>query len=141
MQDNRLMRMLHMLLHVALHDGTATSQTIGQLLGTNPVVVRRTMAGLRDWGLVVATRGRNGGWRLARELHEITVKEIHEALGAPDLVTLGSRSEHPRCPVERAVIATLSPVAAAAEALLLDRLGAMTLSDIARGISPASEER
>ena len=39
MQDNRLMRMLHMLLHVALHDGTATSQTIAQLLGTNPVVV------------------------------------------------------------------------------------------------------
>jgi DNA-binding IscR family transcriptional regulator len=33
---------------------------------TNPVVIRRTFAGLREAGIVAATKGHGGGWRLAR---------------------------------------------------------------------------
>jgi DNA-binding IscR family transcriptional regulator len=43
--DSRLSRMLHVLLHMARHDAPMTSETIAKMLGTNPVVVRRTMAG------------------------------------------------------------------------------------------------
>ena len=42
--DTRLSRMLHVLIHMARHEGPATSEAIAQMLGTNPVVVRRTMA-------------------------------------------------------------------------------------------------
>jgi len=49
-QDGRLSRMLHVLIHISLHDGAATSDTIARLLDTNPVVVRRTLAGLREQG-------------------------------------------------------------------------------------------
>ncbi|MFP8913766.1 transcriptional regulator, partial [Pseudomonas aeruginosa] len=40
--DTRLSRMLHVLIHMARHEGPATSEAIAQMLGTNPVVVRRT---------------------------------------------------------------------------------------------------
>ncbi len=45
--DSRLSRMLHVLIHMDQHDQRTTSETIAQMLRTNPVVVRRTMAGLR----------------------------------------------------------------------------------------------
>ncbi|MGO4775349.1 Rrf2 family transcriptional regulator, partial [Lysobacter sp. 2RAB21] len=45
--DSRLSRMLHVLLHMARHDQAFTSEQISRMLNTNPVVVRRTMAGLR----------------------------------------------------------------------------------------------
>ena len=50
--DNRLSRMLHVLLHMAEQDAPLTSETIGKMLNTNPVVVRRMMSGLRERGYV-----------------------------------------------------------------------------------------
>ncbi len=44
--------------------------TIAQMLGTNPVVVRRTMALLKEQGYVSSEKGHRGGWKLARPLAE-----------------------------------------------------------------------
>ncbi|AWN15819.1 Rrf2 family transcriptional regulator, group III [Salinisphaera sp. LB1] len=63
--DSRLSRMLHVLLHMARATEPMTSVQIGAMLGTNAVVVRRTMAGLRKAGYVDAEKGRHGGWRNA----------------------------------------------------------------------------
>ena len=41
---------------VADHQGPMTSDGIAHMLGTNPVVVRRTMAGLRNSGYVGSSR-------------------------------------------------------------------------------------
>ena len=65
-QDSRLSRMLHVLIHMDRHDGALTSEVIAAMLNTNPVVIRRTMAGLRDAGYVRSEKGHGGGWRLAR---------------------------------------------------------------------------
>ena len=46
--DTRLSRMLHTLIHMARHEQPATSDTLAQMLSTNPVVVRRTMALLKE---------------------------------------------------------------------------------------------
>ena len=73
--DTRLSRMLHVLIHMARHEGPATSEAIGQMLGTNPVVVRRTMALLKNEGYVSSEKGHRGGWRLAKPLADITLLE------------------------------------------------------------------
>jgi Rrf2 family protein len=130
-QDARLARMLHVLLHISLHKGAATSQSIARLLGTNPVVVRRTLAGLRDRGYVTATKGPGGGWNIARPLDQITIRDVHEAIGAPESLTCGLAHDHPQCPVERAVNKTLEQAFAEAEMLLLSRFADVTLADIA----------
>ena len=47
-RDSRLSTVLHALLHMAEMDGPATSESLAQAMQTNPVVVRRLMAGLEE---------------------------------------------------------------------------------------------
>lgn len=130
--DSRLSRMLHVLIHLAERDAPATSDDIAAMLDTNPVVVRRTMGGLRDAGHVHSLKGHGGGWSLARPLAAITLLDIHEALGAPAPFAFGVANDTPNCLVEQAVNAHLIEAMGAAETLLRERLAAVTLADIAR---------
>lgn len=129
--DSRLSRMLHVLIHLAERDAPATSDDIATMLDTNPVVVRRTMAGLREAGYVRSVKGHGGGWSLARPLGAITLLDIHEALGAPAPFAFGMANDTPSCLVEQAVNAHLAEAMAAAEAVLQARLAGATLADIA----------
>ena len=99
--------MLHVLLHMARHDGPATSDTIAKMLGTNPVVVRRTMAGLRDAGYVRSEKGHGGGWSIACDLATVSLLDIHRAVGGPTLFAIGNESDNPECAVEQVVNAAL----------------------------------
>jgi DNA-binding IscR family transcriptional regulator len=58
--DGRLSRMLHVLIHMDRIEGPITSAQAAQMLHTNPVVVRRTMAGLREAGFVRSEKGHAG---------------------------------------------------------------------------------
>ncbi|CAN7213348.1 Rrf2 family transcriptional regulator [Neorhizobium sp. LjRoot104] len=130
--DSRLSRMLHVLIHMDRHEGAATSETIAAMLNTNPVVVRRTLAGLREKGYVRSEKGHGGGWTLGRPLAEMTLLDIYEAVGEPAVFAVGPASDQPACLVEQAVNAALSEAFEAAEKLLLSRFGKVTLADIAR---------
>ncbi|MFC3231195.1 Rrf2 family transcriptional regulator [Marinibaculum pumilum] len=127
-RDSRLSDVLHVLLHMAEAGGPVTSEVLAKAMGSHPVVVRRTLAGLRRQGHVRSEKGHGGGWSLACDLAQVTLRDIHEALGAPDLVALGHRTEAPGCLVEQAVNAALDRAAREAEALLLARLGEVTLA-------------
>lgn len=128
--DTRLSSMLHLLLHLADAPESLTSEQLAGFMKTNPVVVRRTMAGLRKSGIVVSEKGHGGGWRLARAIAEITLADVHAALGSPALLAFGNRNENPQCLVEWAVNARLVDTMTEAQALVLSRLGAITLADI-----------
>lgn len=130
-QDSRLSRMLHVLLHMARYDRPATSDEIARMLGTNPVVVRRTMAGLREAGYVRSEKGHGGGWRIACDLASISLLDVHRAVGGPTLFAIGNESENPACAVERVVNAALDDALRKAEALLIARLGAVSLASLA----------
>ncbi|MDL2404709.1 Rrf2 family transcriptional regulator [Rhizobium calliandrae] len=129
--DTRLSRMLHVLIHMDRHEGAATSETIAAMLGTNAVVVRRTMAGLRDQGYVRSEKGHGGGWVLARPLREITLRDIHNALGAPQLFSIGLAGDNPNCVIEQAVNASLAEAMSEGEAILLARFAKVTLAALA----------
>ncbi len=129
--DTRLSRMLHVLIHIARHEQPATSDTIAQMLGTNPVVVRRTMALLKNEGYVRSEKGHRGGWTLAKPLAQITLLDIHQALGSSSLFAIGLSTDHPECLVEQAVNAALTDAFDAAQTLLIARLGSVTLEQLA----------
>lgn len=120
--------MLHVLLHMAEHEGPLTSEMLAKPLGTNPVVIRRIMAGLRDQGYVQSEKGHGGGWTLACDLSKVTLRDIYTALGSPSVLAMGNRTETAGCIVEQAVNATLGPALHDAEALLLARFGEVTLA-------------
>ena len=128
--DSRLSDALHVLLHMAELDGPVTSEALAKAMRTNPVVVRRTMAGLRERGYVQSEKGHGGGWRLSRKLQEITLRDIYTALGSPSLLAIGNRTHAPDCLVEQAVNASLSQAFNDAEELLLKRLGEVTLASL-----------
>lgn len=127
-QDSRLSGVLHVLLHLAEHDGPSTSEQMAKAMDTNPVVIRRVMAGLRDQGYVRSEKGHGGGWSIACDLSKVTLRDIYTALGSPSLLAIGNRRQAPDCLVEAAVNAALDESFEAAEQLLLARLGEVTLA-------------
>lgn len=111
-----------------------TSEAIGQLMQANPVVVRRTMAGLRDAGILHSEKGHGGGWSLARKLDSVTLGDVYAALGTPALFSIGHRNESPGCLVEQAVNHALGKVLDEAEALLMTQLRSISVADLSKSV-------
>ena len=138
-RDSRLSNILHALLHMAEHEQRCgrpmTSDMLAACLSTNPVVVRRTMAGLREQGLVVSEKGHGGGWRLARPLEAVTLGQVHAALAEPGLLPEAPPNEAESCLIEAAVNDALSDTHAAPRPPLAARLDSITLADLAADFS------
>ena len=140
-RDSRLSGVLHVLLHMGQHEGPLTSEQMAKAMDTNPVVIRRVMAGLRDQGYVQSEKGHGGGWTLACDLAQVTLLDIYTALGSPSLLAIGNRTEAPGCVVEQAVNAALGKSFDAAEALLLERLGQVTLAALSDDVRTRAARR
>ena len=129
-RDSRLSRMLHVLIHMAEHDEPLTSEAVAGFMSTNPVVARRTMAGLRDAGFLTSKKGHGGGWALAVPLEKITLLDVYRALGDPAVFAFGPTGEPADCLVEQAIDERLEATLEEARAILLGRFAEITLADI-----------
>lgn len=129
-RDSKLSSILHVLLHMAQADRPFTSEELSSFLDTNPVLVRRVLAGLRERGYVGSGKGHGGGWVITCDLHAVTLRDIYEAVGSPTVFAMGNRTEAPGCLVERAVNDALVSAFDEAEALLIERFKDVTLADL-----------
>tara|TARA_R100001129_G_scaffold165118_4_gene131664 strand:- start:21927 stop:22340 length:414 start_codon:yes stop_codon:yes gene_type:complete len=107
-----------------------TSAELALCMDTNPVVVRRTMAGLRDSGFVHSEKGHGGGWVIARPLAEISLLDIHESLGEPDVIGFSNKDEMSGCLIEQAVNRELDATMEEMRAVFNARMRTITLADI-----------
>jgi DNA-binding IscR family transcriptional regulator len=137
-RDSRLSVALHVLLHMREMDGPVTSETLGSMMGTNPVVIRRTLGGLRDAGIVSAGKGHGGGWSLAADLEKVSLADVYESLGVASAFGIGSKNEAPRCPLEREVNRAVGDALAQAEAHLMEKLRSVNVADL---LQTASKEK
>ena len=126
-RDRRLSDVLHVLLHLDQADTPLTSEALAVFLGTNAAAFRRMMTGLREAGHVRSEKGHGGGWSLAGPLAKITLLDVYNALGRPELFAIGTRSDRPDCLIERNVNGALIDTMAQAEALLAERFSEITL--------------
>jgi DNA-binding IscR family transcriptional regulator len=136
-RSSRFSVALHVLTHLVEAPDPQTSEQLAACVGTNPVVVRRTLAGLREAGLVASSRGVGGGWSLAREPAEITLRDVYAALGERLLHGIdvaGPGDPRAGCRIQRVVAGTLDEFLEDAEALLAARLGRVTLAGLAAGV-------
>lgn len=131
-RDSKLSSVLHVLLHLAHSDRPMTSEQMAGMLDTNPVLVRRVLAGLRERGYISSERGHGGGWTVTCDLATVTLRDVYDAVGAPTVFAMGNRNEHSACLVEQVVNASLADAFQEAEALLVKRLGDVTLADLSR---------
>jgi Rrf2 family protein len=138
-RSNRLSVALHVLVHLAERPAAPiTSEELAACVRTNPVVIRRTLAGLREAGLVTSTAGHGGGWSLARDPAAISLGQVCVALGERLLfaVDLALQSG---CGLQRAVSGVLDGFLREAEALLLERLDRISLADLAARVHGRAE--
>lgn len=129
-RDSKLSSILHLLLHMERSKRPFTSDELAGFLHTNPVLVRRTLAGLRDRGYVGSEKGHGGGWIITVDLRQVTLHDIYTSVGSPAVFAMGNRDEHPQCLVERVVNESLTSAFDEAEALLVQRFAEVTLADL-----------
>jgi DNA-binding IscR family transcriptional regulator len=135
---------LHVLAHLVDDSEPRTSEHLAACVKTNPVVIRRTLAGLRDAGLVVSSPGVGGGWSLARAPADITLRDVYEALGERLLQGIdvaGSDAPRGGCLIQRSVAGTLDEFLDDAEALLAERLNRITLANLAAQVRTLKSAR
>ena len=129
--NHRLSVALHVLAHLAEEQGAPmTSEELARCVRTNPVVIRRTLAGLREAGLVSSTPGPGGGWTLERDPARISLADVSSALGERLLFAV-DLAGGPGCRIQESISHTLDGFLDDAEALLQKRLSRISLADLA----------
>jgi DNA-binding IscR family transcriptional regulator len=127
---------------MAEYQRPVTSEVLAKAMGTNPVVIRRVMGGLRERGYVRSEkRGHGGGWEIACDLSKVTLRHIYDAIGKPSLLAMSNRTEMPGCIVEQAVNASLNKAFHDAEELLLKRFGEVSLAMLSEDFHKRALER
>jgi DNA-binding IscR family transcriptional regulator len=131
-RDSKLSGVLHVLLHMIGSGKPATSEELAKAMMTNPVVIRRVLAGLREEGFVKSEKGHGGGWTIACDPEAVTLADIYRAVGAPAVLAMGHRTENPECVVEQVVNEALDGAFREVEATLMAHLGNVTLGALAK---------
>lgn len=128
--DSRLSRVLHVLMHLEDCEEPMTSEVIGQMLSTNPSLVRRTMGGLREADIVGSTKGHGGGWYLEKPLADLSLADVYAALGEPKLFAIGASDDAPTCLLERSANAATRGALDAARERFLETLASQSVADL-----------
>ena len=97
---------LTLLAHEAGKD-PLTSEFIASSVNTNPVVIRRLLALLREAKLVRSQGGPGGGWQLMAPPKSITLRDVFQAVQTGELFPLHASTPNPRCPVGSTIQAAL----------------------------------
>jgi Rrf2 family protein len=139
--DSRLSGVLHILLHMTKFQEAVPSERLAKIMDTNPVVVRRILAGLREQGIVQSEKGHGGGWSLTRDPGSITLLNVYTALGSPPIFALTHRSPSPHCLVEEAVNGALEDTFKAAQAQIFAQLQHITLAALAEEVDQRQQAK
>jgi len=140
--NSRLTFAVHALTWIGLYqrrgNPVATSDQIASSVNTNPVVIRRLLAELRKAGLVASQRGAGAGWTLTRDLAEITLLDVYQAIEPGSLFALHRATPDHGCVVGHGIGPALTAVYDEVEATLRRELARTTLEDVLRDVLNAA---
>ncbi|MER5794727.1 Rrf2 family transcriptional regulator [Streptomyces sp. NPDC001980] len=140
--NSRLTIAAHALTWIGLYQRrgheVATSEQIATSVNTNPVVIRRLLAELRKAGLADSRRGAGAGWMLSRDLADITLLDVHEAVEPGPIFALHRSTPDPECVVGERIGPVMTAIYSEIEATLRKELARTTLEDVLRGILQAA---
>jgi Rrf2 family protein len=109
-----------------------TSDQIAASVGTNPVIIRRSLGDLRRAGLVLVRHGAGAGWSLARAAEEITLVEVYDAVALEPLFAMHRSEPNQECPVGRGIQPALGQVYDGIEQALRGELARTSVADVLR---------
>lgn len=133
--NSRLTSAVHALcwLELARRDGRPmlTSAEIADSLASHPVLLRRTLAPLRNHGLLeVAGRGPGAGWRMTRPATEVTLADLRSALEEQAPFELHPHEPKQTCPVGYGIRPVLRDVYAQVDVAITTTLAERTIADV-----------
>ena len=111
-----------------------SSEYLANSLSTNPVVVRRILSKLSKAGLIETARGKNGGVRLKKTAHKITLADIYSALTETTLINPNDKRPQKSCAVSCGMGNVMKKVIDGVEDATIKFLSAQKLSDCAQTI-------
>lgn len=112
-----------------------TSDFLSKSVRTNPVVIRKIMAMLKNSGLIDVASGK-GGITLLIPATELTLLDIYQAVALPEdqLLFAVHEDTEPLCPVGRNIYAALSPQLEKAQSSMENSLQRTTLSQLTQEV-------
>ncbi|HEV7978933.1 Rrf2 family transcriptional regulator [Amycolatopsis sp.] len=136
--NSRLTVAVHALAWVGLYQSrgyaVATSEQIADSANTNPVVIRRLLGELRAAGLVHAQRGAGAGWMLARDLAEITLLDVYDAIESGPLFGMHRAEPNQDCVVGAGIQPALKSVYGRLDQALRAELAATNVADVLKDV-------
>ena len=139
--NSRLTVAVHALAWVGLYQShgyeVATSEQIADSANTNPVVIRRLLGELRNAGLVHSQRGAGAGWMLARELGEITLLDVYDAVESGPVFGMHRAEPNQHCAVGAGIQPALRTVYDRLDQTLRDELARTTVADVLKDVLAA----
>lgn len=129
--NSRFAVSVHILAYLAFRKDVAVpSAEIASSVDTNPVVIRRLLAGLVKAGLVSAHKGATGGFTLARPPAEISLLAIYHAVEPHPSHGMNRFAPNHRCPVGARIEQILENVFTKAQTAMEAELGRVSLADV-----------
>jgi Rrf2 family protein len=132
--NSRLTIAVHALAWMALaqrqgHD-VLTSDQVAASVNTNPVIIRRCLGDLRRAGLVEVRHGAGAGWRLARAPDEITLLDVHDAVGQERPFGLHHSEPNLECPVGKGIRPALDQIYGEVEQVMRRELALVSVAEV-----------
>ncbi|MBQ7568658.1 Rrf2 family transcriptional regulator [bacterium] len=129
--SSRLPIAVHILLCLAVFKGQykLTSSFLAGSIGVNPVIVRNILGQLKAAGLVRVEAG-VGGASLARDVREVTLLDVFEAVEGGESLFHLHEKPNPQCPVGRNIQGLLEERLKAVQEAMRFQLNAVTLKDL-----------
>lgn len=135
-QSSRFPLAVHVLVALSFRpDDFISSDSLSGTVYTNPVVVRRIVAALRQAGFVLSQSGVAGGVRLAKSARQITLLDVYRAVGRAELFRMHNPNR--ACPIGRGIPGALGEFLPRAERAFEQSLAEVSVEDVARKTWPA----
>lgn len=128
MNNVRFATSIHILTVLAMQEGEwVSSEYIAGSININPVLVRKEISNLRQFGLVESKEGKNGGSALAKPARQILLSDVYEAVQTNRLLGK-SNMPNPACPVGKNINQHIDELYVEAEEALVKKLKKISLA-------------
>ncbi len=120
---------VHILVGIAKHEHVNTAQ-LAQSVNTNPIFIKRIVGKLAKSGLLISSRGRNGGNCLVREAKDISLLDVYRAVNAPSLFAIHQYEKVASCSISSNIQQTLAGVRDSLQNELEQELSQLSIQDM-----------
>lgn len=112
-------------------DEYLSSEFIASSINLNPVLVRKEIANLKKYQIVMSKEGKNGGTKLNISPSKVTLKQIFESTFEEISLGFSKNEPNPKCPVGKEINQNLSTLYTTLNDSVMKQLEATTLEEFA----------